>query len=184
MDTKILKSLVNQNTMWIGISLISAVMLFGCEDEKEKKAVVVLNPTEGYQVRGVVTFTETHKGVKIVADVQGLTPGKHGFHIHEKGDCGSADASSAGGHFNPDNKKHGSPDSLERHVGDLGNLEADEQGKAHYERVDAIITLEGDHSVIGRSLIIHEKEDDFTSQPVGNAGARVACGLIVEATEK
>jgi len=141
-------------------------------------AVCILYPTEGSETSGVVKFTLTPEGIKIVADVAGLTPGKHGFHIHEFGDCSRLDGKSAGGHFNPDDKKHGAPDDSERHVGDLGNLVADEYGKAHYEWIDSHISFTGLNSVIGRAIIVHAGEDDLTSQPTGNAGARLACGVI------
>ncbi|HSB04085.1 MAG TPA: superoxide dismutase family protein [Thermodesulfobacteriota bacterium] len=144
----------------------------------DSKAVVVLSPTKGSAVSGVVTFTKVEGGVKIVGDVTGLTPGKHGFHIHEYGDCSAADAISAGGHFNPTQMQHGAPDASMRHAGDFGNLEADELGKAHYERVDTVISFEGADSIIGHGVIVHEKADDLTSQPTGNAGARLACGVI------
>jgi Cu-Zn family superoxide dismutase len=142
------------------------------------KAVCVLHPTKGYNVTGLVTFTKVKNGVKIVADVEGLTPGKHGFHIHEYGDISASDGTSIGGHFNPTNKKHGSPDSQERHVGDLGNLTAGANGQAHYERIDKVISLNGPYSIIGRGIIVHAGEDDFVTQPTGNAGARVADGVI------
>jgi len=141
-------------------------------------AVCILYPTEGNETSGIVKFTQTSEGIKIVADVNGLTPGKHGFHIHELGDCSSPDGKSAGGHFNPTNKKHGSPDAEERHVGDLGNLVADDNGRAHYERLDKVISLNGPNSIFGRGIIVHAGEDDLTSQPTGNAGARLACGVI------
>ena len=140
--------------------------------------VAVLSPTKGSNVSGVVTFTKVDGGVMIIADVTGLTPGKHGFHIHEFGDCSAADATSAGGHFNPHRIEHGAPDASTRHAGDFGNLEADESGRAHYERVDTVISLKGAHSIIGHGVIVHEKVDDLKSQPTGNAGARVACGVI------
>ena len=143
-----------------------------------QKAVCILHPTKGNDVSGIVTFTNTDDGVMIVADVEGLTPGKHGFHIHQYGDCSAPDGTSTGGHFNPTNKKHGSPDAEERHVGDLGNLTADDNGKAHYERLDKVISLNGPNSIIGRGIIVHAGEDDFVTQPTGNAGARVADGVI------
>ncbi len=146
--------------------------------EKITKAVCVLHPTEGNDVTGTVTFTQSGAGVIVVAEVEGLTPGKHGFHVHQYGDCSSLDATSAGGHFNPDEKQHGAPDAEMRHVGDLGNLEADQNGKATYEQVDSSISLNGEHSIIGRAIIVHAGEDDLTSQPTGDAGARVACGVI------
>ena len=142
------------------------------------KAVCVLYPTQGNNVTGTITFTKVENGVRIVADIKGLTKGKHGFHIHECGDCSSVDGSSAGGHFNPGGKSHGAPMDMMRHMGDMGNIEADEQGHAHLDYVDNMMTLEGDNSIIGRSVIIHKGEDDFKTQPTGNSGARVACGVI------
>lgn len=142
------------------------------------QAVVVLHPTEGNNVHGTVTFTKVAEGIEIVADVEGLSPGKHGFHIHEYGDCRAPDGTSAGGHFNPEDMPHGAPTDQKRHVGDLGNLNADSEGKAHYQRTDQQISFSGSHSIIGLAVIIHQGEDDFTSQPTGNAGPRVACGVV------
>jgi Cu-Zn family superoxide dismutase len=141
-------------------------------------AVCILYPTEGNETSGIVKFTHSSEGIKIVADVIGLTPGKHGFHIHEFGDCSRLDGKSAGGHFNPDDKNHGAPNGTERHVGDLGNLVTGEDGKAHYEWTDSYISFTGLNSIIGRAIIVHAGEDDLTSQPTGNAGARLACGVI------
>jgi Cu-Zn family superoxide dismutase len=141
------------------------------------KAVAVMHPASGSQVAGRVTFTKVGDMVEVVADITGLTPGKHAFHIHEFGDCSAADASSAGGHFNPMKKPHGAPDAAERHVGDMGNLEADEYGKAHLELKSNLMKLSGDTSILGRGVIVHEKVDDW-SQPTGNAGGRVACGVV------
>jgi Cu-Zn family superoxide dismutase len=142
------------------------------------RAIAVLHPTEGGRVMGIVTFVKTEEGIEITADVEGLSPGKHGFHIHEYGDCSALDATSAGGHFNPEDMPHGAPTDMERHVGDLGNLIADPEGMAHYQRMDSLISFSGPHSIIGLAVIIHQGEDDFTSQPTGNAGSRVACGVI------
>lgn len=143
-----------------------------------KEAVVQVKSVGKGDVRGKITFSVVPGGIKIVGDVDGLKPGEHGFHVHEHGDCGGADGAAAGGHFNPTNKKHGGPDSSERHIGDLGNLVADEQGHAHYERVDTVIALEGENSIIGRSIIIHADRDDYTTQPTGASGARIGCGII------
>ena len=147
-------------------------------DQAVTRAVAVLSPTKGHDISGTVTFTKVEGGVKIVADVAGLTPGKHGFHIHEFGDCSAPDAMSTGGHFNPHHMEHGAPESSERHAGDFGNLESDESGKAHYERIDTTISLVGADSIIGHAVIVHEKVDDLKTQPTGNAGVRVACGVI------
>ncbi len=142
------------------------------------RAVAVLRPTEGSEVEGVVQFTRTAEGIRIEATVSGLTPGRHGFHIHAWGDCSAPDATSAGGHFNPTGQSHGAPDSPTRHVGDLGNLEAGENGLASYSRVDTVVAFSGPRSIIGRAVIVHAAEDDLTSQPTGNAGGRLACGVI------
>ena len=142
------------------------------------KAVCVVYPTQGNNVTGTITFTKVDDGVKVVADLQGLSAGKHGIHIHECGDCSAADGSLAGGHFNPMAKSHGAPMDAMRHEGDMGNIEADATGKAHLEYVDKNISFEGMASIIGRSVIVHKNEDDLKTQPTGNAGARVACGVI------
>src|SRR5450755_4987967 len=128
--------------------------------QEVKKAIAVLHPASGSQVMGTVTFTKTDAGVQVVADVAGLTPGQHGFHIHEFGDCSAPDATSAGGHFNPHHMQHGGPDATARHAGDFGNLEADASGKAHYERVDTTISLDGAESIIGHGVIVHASPDD------------------------
>lgn len=143
-----------------------------------EKAVCVLHPTEGNEVKGVVTFTKTASGVDVVADLEGLTPGSHGFHIHEYGDISAPDGTSAGGHYNPEGMDHGGPSDTERHVGDLGNIVAGDDGTAHLELNDTKIKLNGEHSIIGRGIIVHAGEDDLTSQPTGAAGARVAAGVI------
>jgi superoxide dismutase, Cu-Zn family len=143
------------------------------------KAVALLHPTEGNNVSGTVTFTEVADGVQVQAEITGLTPGKHGFHVHEFGDCTAADASSAGAHFNPTNKPHAGPDSVERHVGDMGNIEADASGVAKSDYLDHNMSLANDEqSIIGRSVVVHAKADDLKSQPAGDSGARVACGVI------
>ena len=143
------------------------------------KAVAVLHPTAGNKVTGTVTFTEVADGVQVRAEISGLTPGNHGFHVHEFGDCSAPDAMSAGGHFNPTNEPHAAPDASQRHVGDMGNVEADASGKAKLEYVDHDISLVNDQkSVIGRSVIVHVQRDDLKTQPTGDSGARVSCGVI------
>ncbi len=141
-------------------------------------AVAVLIPTEGNDVHGTVRFTKVAGGVRVVADVTGLTPGAHGFHVHEFGDASSADGTAAGGHFNPAHGNHGGPADAQRHAGDLGNLEADASGHATLDHVDAGLSLDGGNSIIGRGLIVHASPDDLKTQPTGNAGKRVACGVI------
>jgi Cu-Zn family superoxide dismutase len=146
--------------------------------EEVTRAEADVQPTKGNNVNGKVTFIKEENGIKVTADIVGLKPGKHGFHIHEVGDCSAPDGSSAGGHFNPYHKNHGAPTDSVRHVGDLGNLEAGKDGKAHLEWLDTLIAFEGTNSIIGRSVIVHEKPDDYKTQPTGNAGGRLACGVI------
>ncbi|MEY2536967.1 MAG: superoxide dismutase, Cu-Zn family [Verrucomicrobiota bacterium] len=145
--------------------------------EDPTQAVANLSAASGSKVTGTVTFTKAGDDVRVVADIQGLKPGKHGFHIHEKGDCSAPDASSAGGHFNPTHKHHGGPSTAEHHTGDLGNIEADASGKAHLEWKGKLM-LGGDESIIGKSVVVHEKDDDLKTDPAGNSGARIACGVI------
>jgi Cu-Zn family superoxide dismutase len=136
--------------------------------------------TKGHEgVSGTVEFVEKDGGVLVTAHVTGLAPGDHGFHIHEKGDCSAPDGASAGGHFNPSGHPHGAPDAAAHHEGDLGNLTAGADGKADKTLTLTDVTLgDGANSAVGKGFIIHEKADDFTTQPTGNAGARVACGVI------
>ena len=165
-----IKFLFSALTLFLGTCLTNA--------QEPTKAIAVLHPTAGNTVTGLVTFTKSGQEIKVVADITGLTPGKHGFHVHEFGDCSSSDGNSAGGHFNPGHKDHGAPDASDRHAGDLGNVEADTSGKAHLEWSDKVMKLSGADSIIGRSVIVHEKEDDLKTQPTGNSGGRLACGVI------
>ena len=142
-------------------------------------AMADLSPTAGNTVRGTVTFTQEDGGVRVVADLAGLTPGDHGIHIHERGDCSATDASSAGDHFNPTGSPHAGPDAAQRHEGDLGNITADASGNARYDRVDPKLSLEGDQSIVGRAIVVHVGNDDLNTQPAGNSGPRTACGVIV-----
>lgn len=142
-------------------------------------AVAVLHPTEGNSARGVVHFTEADGKVTVVAHLEGLAAGStHAIHVHEFGDCSSADGSSAGGHYNPEGHEHGLPDQPVRHAGDLGNMTADGNGAAHYEiTVDNISIAGMENPVLGRGVIVHAQADTG-AQPVGEAGARLACGVI------
>ena len=114
----------------------------------------------------------------IEAHITGLSPGKHGFHIHEFGDITSADGKSTGGHFNPEANDHAGPDADKRHVGDLGNIEADDNGHGMYKNVDKVVQIHGQHTILSRAITIHAGTDDLTTQPTGAAGARVAHGVI------
>lgn len=142
------------------------------------KAICVVHPTKDNTANGIVTFTKVDDGIKVVADINGLKPGDHGFHIHEYGDCSANDGTSAGVHFNPENMQHAGPMSEMRHEGDIGNITADKNGKAHLEWTDALLSFKGENSIIGRGIIIHADKDDMKTQPTGNAGGRVGCGVI------
>jgi len=162
----------------VGASVNAQMNMDKKPESKVTKAICILYPTQGNNVSGTIKFTQTDRGILITADIKGLTEGKHGIHIHECGDCSSADGASACGHFNPEGKNHGAPSDINRHEGDMGNIQADDSGKAHIEYFDKMLSLEGEHSIIGRSVIIHKSEDDFKTQPTGNSGARIACGVI------
>lgn len=141
--------------------------------------VAVIHPTEGNDISGIVRFSREADGVRVHAEVEGLNAESlHGFHIHEFGDCTSSDGTSAGGHFNPHDREHGAPTDQARHVGDLGNLPADENGVAEVNYVDEKLSFDGADSILGRGLIVHAEEDDLVSQPVGDAGARLGCAVI------
>ncbi|KAK6640925.1 hypothetical protein RUM44_012623 [Polyplax serrata] len=136
------------------------------------KAVCVLTGEKG-----------PNEPVQISGEVNGLTEGKHGFHVHEFGDNTNG-CTSAGAHYNPFNKEHGGPDAAVRHVGDLGNIEANSSGAASVKISDKMMSLTGPYSIIGRTLVVHADPDDLgnggheLSKTTGNAGARVACGVI------
>lgn len=143
-------------------------------------AVASVAPTQGQQARGSVHFRRDGDAVRVTGELSGLTPNaKHGFHVHEFGDCSAPDGASAGGHFAPEGHPHGAPDPASHHAGDLGNVEADAQGKARIDvKVPGLTLATGDRALVGRSVIVHAQPDDLTTQPTGNAGARVACGVI------
>ncbi len=137
------------------------------------KAVAVVNSANS-DVSGWVTFTRMNDGVRVHAELSGLTQGEHGFHIHQYGDCRADDYSSAGGHYNPANQEHDAPEDSTRHMGDMGNIQA-ENGSATLDYIDSVIQI---NRIIGRAVIIHQGQDDLTSQPSGAAGSRIACGVI------
>ena len=134
-----------------------------------------MQTAKGLKVKGDIEFKQTEKGVQVMVNFSGVAPGAHGFHIHEKGDCSAADFTSAGGHFNPDGHAHGALNAPNSHAGDLGNLDVAKNGKAKKE-----IILDGAHlhDFIGKAVILHDKADDYSTQPTGNAGGRIACGVI------
>ncbi|KAI1288871.1 Superoxide dismutase [Cu-Zn] [Mortierella claussenii] len=148
------------------------------------KAVCVFRSNEK-NVTGTIHFTQENQDapVHVKAEVAGLTPGKHGFHVHEFGDNTNG-CMSAGAHFNPHGHTHGAPDAKVRHAGDLGNIDIDANGKGSLDITDVQIKLIGPHSIIGRTIVVHDGEDDLglggheLSASTGNAGGRAACGVI------
>lgn len=142
-------------------------------------AVASLTPTQGNSVRGLVMFHEKDGHVMVHAKLSGLKPNaEHGFHLHEKGDCASPDGASAGGHFNPDGKPHG-PQTAAHHAGDMPALKADANGVVDQKfMLHGPTVAAGPASINGRSVIVHIAPDDYVTQPTGNSGARIACGVI------
>lgn len=137
-----------------------------------------LQSAAGQDVQGEVLFRETDQGIRLQVMAHGLTPGIHGFHVHEIGDCSAPDFESAGEHFAPAGHPHGAP-AGSSHAGDLGNIEADASGTVETVMMARQVELDGGaRSIAGRAIVIHAQPDDLTSQPSGNAGARVACGVI------
>jgi Cu-Zn family superoxide dismutase len=144
----------------------------------ELRAEAAMAPRSGSTVGGVVSFTQSGDSLRFEANITGLKPGEHGFHIHESGDCSAADASSAKGHYNPAGKPHGHHGGNERHAGDMVNLVADAAGNAVLQGELSQLSLVGKDSIIDRSVVIHADPDDYKSQPAGNSGKRIACGTI------
>src|SRR5699024_2746069 len=140
-----------------------------------KTTVAVVTLTKEIDVMGKVTFTKEGDGVRVQGNISGLKEGKHGFHIHQYGDCRADDGSSAGGHYNPAGNDHAARTDSVRHMGDMGNISADAVGTARVDYVDSVIDM---NMIMGRAVVIHGGEDDLTSQPSGAAGARMACGVI------
>jgi superoxide dismutase, Cu-Zn family len=142
------------------------------------KAICIIQPLSGSKVEGKVMFVQDGHKVHVKGKITGLTPGLHGFHVHEFGDLSDKKGMSTGGHFNPEGAPHGGIKSPKRHVGDLGNVKADESGTAVLDFTDTLIALHGKHSILGRGLIVHEKADDEKTQPTGDAGGRIGGGVI------
>ena len=164
-----------------------ALLLAACAAAPEQQgpsAVAKLDAKGGSRVRGEIKFTQVGSRVRIEGEVTGLAPGAKALHIHEKGDCSAADATSAGGHFNPqgpDNwsSRHGGPHTAERHAGDLGNIVFDRYGKAAVNMMVGGIRVDrGPTGIVGRAAVVHFQADDLKTDATGDAGARAACGVI------
>ena len=161
------------------LALASALSACAGMGSGGRQATATLEPTRGNTAAGTVRFEQLGETVRVTVRVSGLKPDQeHGFHAHEKGDCSSGDGMSTGGHFNPSGKPHG-PQSGEHHAGDFPSLRADASGNAMTSFVLHGVSLgSGAADLLGRGLIVHASPDDYQTQPTGNAGARIACGVI------
>jgi Cu-Zn family superoxide dismutase len=171
-------------------SAVAVSMLGGCETLQSgwdslwgasgAVARADLRPTQGNTVTGTVVFRQKGDHVLVTAELRGLAPGsEHGFHVHERPDCSSPDAMSAGGHFNPSGNPHAHFSQSKRHAGDLANLKAGTDGVAHYSFESELLSVgSGSGNVIGHSVVVHRDPDDYQTQPAGNSGPRLACGVI------
>jgi superoxide dismutase, Cu-Zn family len=193
----------------IGIAVVAVVLLLGCPQVEEQMpaehgtgelrngepmappgeararvAVAELQGREGTEITGTVSFTELPDGeIQVVAHVENVPgePGLRGIHLHETGDCSAPDFMSAGDHFDPNDHPHGGPGDSERHAGDFGNIEIDQGGHGELTLTTELLTVhQGPRSVLGRAVILHERRDDLETQPTGDAGGRVACGVVEE----
>jgi Cu-Zn family superoxide dismutase len=163
------------------LSLLAVLALAGCASVPEGPvAVAQLQPTRGNTASGEVRFVQRGDKVMVNGEVRGLKPNaEHGFHVHEKGDCSSGDGMSTGGHFNPLGRRHGAHGGGEHHVGDLPSLKADASGVSRFSFESGSLAVgSGSNDVGGRGLIVHRDPDDYTTQPTGNSGPRLACAVI------
>jgi len=176
---------------WASLTLVSTLLLSAAcqhagnvradhhESDAVHHAIAVMTPTAGNTAKGTVTLAAVDGGVRVTAAIEGLEPGStHAIHIHELGDISDPAGKATGGHYNPEGHDHALPEVSTRHAGDLGNLTADDTGKASYTITVDNVTLDGaKNPVLGRGVIVHAGEDDG-GQPTGNAGARIAQGVI------
>ncbi len=193
----------------LGLAIVGTLLLAACSREQPRSAVIETEPTtaapaeqatpaepapgavaqvaptQGNTVTGSLALASSSEGVRISGAIQGLKPNaEFGFHVHEKGDCSAPDGSSAGGHFNPTQAQHGNPTGSTHHAGDMVNIKSNAEGVAQVDTTAAGTTLNGDPGtdLIGKAVVVHEGPDDYTTQPSGNSGKRVACGVIAAPT--
>jgi len=165
------------------ITFISLALACASSKQSGPTAMATLAPTTGQTAKGTVHFQDLKDGgTEVVVDLTNVPPGVHGFHIHEGASCAD-DAKAAGGHFNPNNMPHADPQAASHHAGDFGNVIADDKGEVHATFVTHSVTVAaGTMSAIGHAVVLHANPDDLTTQPSGNAGARIACGVVMAGT--
>ena len=184
MNKKFFMRYINAACLLFAVSLL----LTGCEmidktgilPSPSKQAIAVINSASGSALTGMATFTQTGETVMFHIEIKNVSPGLHAVHIHEKGDCSAPDGKSAGGHWNPTNVAHGKWGEGEFHLGDIGNIDVGEDGIGVTELSTELweIGTGSIYDIVGKGLIVHADADDFVSQPSGNAGARIGCGVI------
>ncbi len=173
------------------LSICVSLVLTSCEGKENqlgvpltpsaKTATAIISPTSENRVTGRATFTQNGSQISLTIEIQNASPGLHGVHIHQKGDCSSPDGTSAGGHWNPTGVAHGKWGVGEFHLGDIGNINVGQDGTGTIELTTDLweIVTGSDTDVVGKSIIVHAVADDFTSQPSGAAGARIGCGVVL-----
>jgi Cu-Zn family superoxide dismutase len=163
-----------------GVALLAGCAGMQDQEAKDATATAMLEPRSGSNVSGNLKFTQIGDVVRVTGEIKGHAKGPRGFHIHEKGDCSAADGMSAGGHFNPHKRKHGGPYDPVKHSGDLGNINFNDQGVArvNFTVGDISVSSSRPDGIIGKAVIVHADRDDLKTDPTGNAGGRVACGVI------
>jgi Cu-Zn family superoxide dismutase len=160
-------------------AIVVAMLIASSGAAAQNKVAATLAPSAGNNVAGNVVFVQEGRKLFVIAEVTGLKPGAHGFHVHEKGDCSAPDFSSAGGHFNPGSQPHGDPTAGAHHAGDMPVLVADASGKATARAELRTMSIDGSaNDIVGKAVVVHADPDDFRTQPAGNSGARIACGVI------
>jgi Cu-Zn family superoxide dismutase len=161
------------------LALPLTLVIAACVHTAGPMASATLDSTSGSTAKGTVRFLDAgQEGIEVTVDLSGVPAGVHGFHVHEKGDCGK-NAQNAGGHFNPAAMVHGAPDAVSHHAGDFGNVTASEKGEVHAHFMTHSISINyGTNGVVGHAVVLHGNPDDLVSQPAGNAGPRIACGVV------
>jgi Cu-Zn family superoxide dismutase len=174
---------MNQKQLLIALTAVGVLSLLACQSMEQgtgQKASASLESKSGSQAKGEVNFVWQENDVLINGKFSGLKPNsEQGIHVHEKGDCSAPDATSAGGHFNPETKMHGVPDSGMNHAGDMPNIKSDANGNAVYAaKLHGFAVNTGPNGIVGRAVVVHKDPDDYKTQPAGNSGPRIACGVI------